>query len=443
MKILGRLALIGIVIFALLQLIRPGIPERPATAEIQAPPQVRHVLEKDCYSCHSDQRRLAWFDQIVPPYWLVRHDILTARQHLNFSTIGSETPAAQKATLYQAVNMIQLGAMPLPKFLALHPEARVTPEEMATLKAYLAPWSSALAAAGPAETSPAIDLASVAPEFGGLSFDPTFESWTPLSFTDRGDNNTLRFILGNDIAVKAAMSGNITPWPNGTRFAKIAWQQELGPDGLVHPGKFVQVELMVKDAQRYKTTEGWAWGRWRGLQLKPYGNDEHFVNECTGCHLPVRGNDYVYTLPITTANVSGQEIVNNAAAALPSTLPAQPFTWHAITMYVDPQTHTMATLYGNAAAMTAVQARGPQTGPPPAYPSGAALALVTWLQRDDPHWFGARIPHSPTTVEFVTIGSPGSYQRYEGATLSEAHIDNSVATQRTNFIVNLAPVRLP
>ena len=85
-----------------------------------------------------------------------------------------------------------------------------------------------------------------------------FESWKPISITDRGDNNTFRFILGNEIAVKAAQSGNISPWPDGTRFAKIAWQQEPGPDGLVHPGKFVQVELMLKNAQRYKDTEGGA-----------------------------------------------------------------------------------------------------------------------------------------------------------------------------------------
>jgi hypothetical protein len=28
----------------------------------------------------------------------------------------------------------------------------------------------------------------------------------------------------------------------------IAWQQEWGTDGLIHPGRFVQVELMVKHA---------------------------------------------------------------------------------------------------------------------------------------------------------------------------------------------------
>jgi hypothetical protein len=55
---------------------------------------------------------------------------------------------------------------------------------------------------------------------------------------------------------------------HGARLAKIAWQQELGPDGLVHPGKFVQVELMLKSSRRYRNSQGWGWGRWRGAELK-------------------------------------------------------------------------------------------------------------------------------------------------------------------------------
>jgi hypothetical protein len=191
----------------------------------------------------------------------------------------------------------------------------------------------------------------VQPELNGFPFDPNFESWTPISITDRGDNHTFRFILGNDVAVTAAGAGHISPWPDGTRFAKIAWQQELGSDGLIYPGQFSQVELMVKDAHRYRDTEGWGWGRWRGLDLKPYGANDRFVNECTGCHQPMRGNDYVYTLPISTAKVGGSEIVNNSAATLSASLPYQPLGWRAITMYVDSSARTMATLYGNATAM--------------------------------------------------------------------------------------------
>ena len=86
MRTFGKLVAAGVGVFAVLQVVRPGIPVKPATAELQAPPEVKHILEKDCYSCHSDQRRLSWFDQIVPAYWLVRQDVLSARERLNFST---------------------------------------------------------------------------------------------------------------------------------------------------------------------------------------------------------------------------------------------------------------------------------------------------------------------------------------------------------------------
>ena len=55
MTTFAKLILAGVIVFALLQLVRPAIPAKPATAEIQAPPEVKQMLEKDCYSCHSDR----------------------------------------------------------------------------------------------------------------------------------------------------------------------------------------------------------------------------------------------------------------------------------------------------------------------------------------------------------------------------------------------------
>ncbi|HVM94217.1 MAG TPA: cytochrome P460 family protein [Terriglobales bacterium] len=445
MKTLARLAALAVIVLAALQFVRPSIPAKPATAELQAPAPIHSILEKDCYSCHSDERRLAWFDQIVPAYWLVRYDVLAGRRGLNFSTIGAKPAAAQKAALFEGVNMIQLGAMPLPRFLAVHPEAKVTPEELSALKAYLAPWATppVAEAASTAETRAATNLSAIAPEWNGFPFPADFESWKPISTTDRGDNSTFRFVLGNDVAVKAAAAGNISPWPDGTRFAKIAWRQETGADGLFYPGQFLQVEFMLKDAERYKETDGWGWGRWLGFDLKPYGKDEHFVRECTGCHLPVSGNDYVYSLPMTTAKIARGEAVNNRAASLPAALPYQPLAWNAITMFVDPKLRTTSTLYGDEAAMrTAPQ----HSSTPPAYPEGAVLALVTWAQREDPHWFGARIPDLPVSIEFLQVGKPGepaSYRRFAGPELSEEKSPEAAIAERSAFILKLVPAQLP
>ena len=103
--------------------------------------------------------------------------------------------------------MIQLGAMPLPAFVRLHPESRVSPEELDVLKEYLAPWATAPSQLGTGQTAadnsllPRVSLAGVEPEFNGLAFDADFESWKLIGTTDRGDNNTFRFILGNEVAV--------------------------------------------------------------------------------------------------------------------------------------------------------------------------------------------------------------------------------------------------
>jgi Cytochrome P460 len=202
----------------------------------------------------------------------------------------------------------------------------------------------------------------------------------------------------------------------------------------------------VKNAQLYKQTAGWGWGRWRGTDLKPYGEDNRFAAECTSCHMPVRGADDVYTLPITPAKASMQEVVNNQAAALPSALPYQPLEWNVITMYVDRNSHTLSALFGNDDAILAIRSRQAGLRHPPAYPQGAVLALVTWAERDDPHWFGARIPATPRSVEFVRVGpqsAASSYQRFEGTGSTAQPNTVDVAARRRSFVLSLAPAILP
>ncbi len=104
----------------------------------------------------------------------------------------------------------------------------------------------------------------------------------------------------------------------------------------------------------------------------------------------------------------------------------------------------MSTLYGNEVAIKSVDARSasPST---PRYEPGAVLALVTWVQRDDPHWFGGRIPDQPIAVEFVTVGSQNavSYRGFAGPNLTETHSEAAATGQRTAFLVSLKSVSLP
>jgi len=316
----GFRALLWIVVvlgvgFACIQFIRPELTNPPVTAELQAPPEVKQVLRNSCYNCHSNETKLPWFDKVVPAYWVVTSDVKEARKHVNFSEIGALPTAQQKGILFEAVNQIQLGAMPLPAYQHVHPGAAVTPEALAVLRNYLtAPGdasSSAAAAAKAVADASAADAEygkwvhastvslDVKPEFNGVEFIPDYKNWKVISSTDRFDNKTMREILGNDVAIRAIAENHINPWPDGTAFAKVAWaQSQPNEQGVVKTGAFIQVELMIKDAKKYSSTVGWGFGRWRGTDLKPYGKDAAFQNECTGCHAPMAKNDFVYTMPI-------------------------------------------------------------------------------------------------------------------------------------------------
>jgi len=135
----------------------------------------------------------------------------------------------------------------------------------------------------------------------GIHLFPDFISWKVVAPSYREDKGHIRVVTGNEIAVAALRAGT-RPLPDGSVLAKAAWKAEKSPSYPVatQPGDFVQVEFMVKDAQRYKDTGGWGFARFVGNGLTPYGKDAAFAQECFDCHKPVAGNDYLFTHLVNT-----------------------------------------------------------------------------------------------------------------------------------------------
>jgi hypothetical protein len=137
------------------------------------------------------------------------------------------------------------------------------------------------------------------PAPNGMTLPAGYRDWALIASSHRSDNNTLRVILGNEIAVRAARAGQTRPWPNGTVLAKLVWKDQAHaawPTAQV-PGNFVHAEFMTKDDARFADTGGWGFARWVGMDQRPYGTDAGFVQECFACHAPVKDNDWVFTHP--------------------------------------------------------------------------------------------------------------------------------------------------
>lgn len=145
----------------------------------------------------------------------------------------------------------------------------------------------------------AIPASAVQPAPNGITLPEGYQDWRVIATSQRTDNNTQRVILGNDVAIEAARSGNTSPWPDGAVLAKLVWKSEAldkWPAAIV-PGQFVHAEFMVKDSAKWAETGGWGFARWLGTGQAPYGDDASFVQECFGCHQPVKDRDYVFTHP--------------------------------------------------------------------------------------------------------------------------------------------------
>lgn len=135
----------------------------------------------------------------------------------------------------------------------------------------------------------------------------------------------------------------------------------------------------------------------------------------------------------------------NKSATLSGDLPFNPLQGKVITSWINKQDSTMSTLYGNDLAVQYAS-----TNDQHSYPAGSILSAVTWKQQEDPRWFGARIPATVKSVEYVTVKTAPhqkpsySYQSYEGTPLKKTS-DNESPTpnERASWLLSQRAAVMP
>ncbi|MFN8485839.1 MAG: heme-binding domain-containing protein [Anaerolineae bacterium] len=91
-------------------------------------PQTRELAVRACFDCHSNESSWPIYSNIAPISWLVQHDVEDGRRSLNFSEWNKPQREARNAG-----REVQRGEMPDPKYLPLHPQARLTDAEKQAL----------------------------------------------------------------------------------------------------------------------------------------------------------------------------------------------------------------------------------------------------------------------------------------------------------------------
>jgi hypothetical protein len=113
-------------------------PPAPHGASLlaKAPPAVASILDRSCRDCHSNETRWPWYSHVAPVSWLVASDVHGAREHMNLSEWTSYSSDDQDKFLNGMCSLTKRQRMPLPIYLFLHRDAKLSDADVKTLCAW-------------------------------------------------------------------------------------------------------------------------------------------------------------------------------------------------------------------------------------------------------------------------------------------------------------------
>lgn len=122
------------IVFLGIQLVPVDRSNPPVESEVPASPEVRDVLRRACYDCHSNETRWPWYSYVAPASWLVANDVHEGRRKMNYSAWNQLGESKQQKRFHESWEEVQEGEMPLWFYLPLHPSAKLSDADKTLLK---------------------------------------------------------------------------------------------------------------------------------------------------------------------------------------------------------------------------------------------------------------------------------------------------------------------
>ena len=136
---LKQAAVVFVVIVAAAQLIRPERANPPTDvsrtiqAQVGTASGLAAVLDRSCRDCHSNGTVWPWYTQIAPASWLIASGVAKGRQAVNFSEWAAYPAEQQRQLLVASCQDASRGKMPGSAWTWLHPEARLSAQDIETI----------------------------------------------------------------------------------------------------------------------------------------------------------------------------------------------------------------------------------------------------------------------------------------------------------------------
>ena len=137
MKITIYSLIILVVVLFIINSIPVNMSNPPITSDIKTPDNVKKILRESCYDCHSNETTWYWYTEYAPISWLIAHDVNEGREYLNFSTWDKYSVNEKNELMYESLEEIQEGEMPMKIYELMHPNSKITKDELNTLTMWI------------------------------------------------------------------------------------------------------------------------------------------------------------------------------------------------------------------------------------------------------------------------------------------------------------------
>ena len=127
--------LIVLAILVALQFIPSEIdnPKTDKSLEIKVSPEIMSIFKRSCYDCHSNEVVVPWYASVAPASFFIKGHVDLGRKWLNFSEWENYTDK-QKDDKLKGIFRTVYAAMPLPSYISLHEEAKLTKDEIKLIR---------------------------------------------------------------------------------------------------------------------------------------------------------------------------------------------------------------------------------------------------------------------------------------------------------------------
>ncbi|XDD51755.1 heme-binding domain-containing protein [Leptospira sp. WS92.C1] len=129
-----KILLILVFTILLLQFLPLIPPVGNNSNEIKAPDEVKKILKRSCYDCHSDLTVWPWYSKIFPINVYLYHHVEEGKTELNFSGWEILTKKERSNQGDSVLETLEESEMPPTDYILLHPSAKISKEDLEILQ---------------------------------------------------------------------------------------------------------------------------------------------------------------------------------------------------------------------------------------------------------------------------------------------------------------------